>query len=161
MATKKALKNGSLDIKFYPSQIPTSINPPHPYTASPSVLLLQDIASFFHLCRFLPFIIVPTSPCSSRELCELYPSVANLWAIFLHCLLIVWQAAFLVGILVWLWLPVWMIVVEVCIFWGVNKMICRVLNGGAVECRSDEAYCEKKEELQHEQWLFLNGVSVG
>jgi len=63
---------------------------------------------------------MPMSPHSSGSLCELYPSAANLWNMFLHLLLVLLQLPFLVSIPFWVVFPVGGVLVGVVIFWGVN-----------------------------------------
>lgn len=96
----------------------------------------------------------------SRHFCELYPSVANLWCIFLHIVLIALQLPFLLSIPIWFFLPVWLVVVGIVVFMGVNACIWWLLNGGKMEYVSEPKYASN-EGREHEQWIFLNGVAVG
>jgi len=66
------------------------------YNTAPLGLLLYDIRLVFALLLFLPGIIFPLSPFLSAELDELFPSSANLTAIFFHLLYIIAQIAFLI-----------------------------------------------------------------
>lgn len=148
-------------IKFYGSQVGGKIITPHSYTGSPMVLLRQDIWSALKLYAFFPFIVFPLSPHNSRDLCELYPSAANLWNMALHVLLIFMQVPFILSIPVWAFFPVWSVIVYVSLFWAVNEAICYLLNGSKLQYLSDPKYAKLKDEHKHEQWIFLNGVACG
>ena len=150
-------------IKFYGSQVGGKIVTPHSYTDSPLVLLRRDIWSALKLFAFSPFIVWPLKPFGSRELCELYPSAANLWNIFLHVILILMQLPVILSIFIpfWIFLPVWAIIVGALVFWAINQTICHILNGSKLQYKSDPKYATLKEEHKHEQWIFLNGVAVG
>ncbi|KUJ10903.1 uncharacterized protein LY89DRAFT_626491 [Mollisia scopiformis] len=146
--------------KFYGSQVGGSPVISHSYTGSPLTLLRHDIASAFSFSLFLPFIVYPMNPLRSGHLCELYPSLANLWSMFLHVLLIVLQLPFLLSIPFWIFLPVWVVVLGLTGFLVVNQGIWWLLNGSRMEYPSNPAYA-KKDGHEHEQWIFLNGVAVG
>jgi hypothetical protein len=152
-------------IKFIPSQIGSQKLSSYTYTSSPSTLLLHDLLLAFRSLLFLPFIIYPLSPHRSGALCELYPSLANLWDMFLHLVLICLQLPFLLSMPLWVVFPVplsW-ILAGVAVFWAVNAAVCRLLNGwrGEMRFRSREEYAGRRKEHEHEQWIFLNGVAVG
>ena len=150
-------------IKFYGSQVGGKIVTPHSYTDSPLVLLRHDVWSALKLLAFSPFIVWPLKPFGSGDLCELYPSVANLWDIFLHVILILMQLPVILSIFIpfWIFLPVWTIIIGALVFWTVNQTICYILNGSKLEYKSDPRYATLKDEHKHEQWIFLNGVAVG
>jgi hypothetical protein len=150
-------------IKFYGSQVGGKNVTPHSYTDSPLVLLRQDTWSAAILSPYLQFIVRPLQPWRSGELCELYPSWANLWCIFLHIILGVMQLAFLLSVPFWFvfFVPLTTIICGVGVFWSINQGICYILNGPGMECRSDPKYAKASEEHEHEQWIFLNGVAVG
>jgi hypothetical protein len=150
-----------LRIKFYGSQVGGKIVTPHSYTGSPLTLLRHDILSALGFYMFMPFIVVPISPWRSGELCELYPSLANVFCMAIHFILFLMQSAFLASIPVWPLFPAWCIVVGVAGFWAVNQGICYVLNGSKMRYDSDPKYAKSRKEHQHEQWVFLNGVAVG
>jgi hypothetical protein len=151
-------------IKFYGSQIGGKNVIPHSYTDSPMILLHHDIWSAIMLSPFLQFIVRPLRPWGSGELfCELYPSRANIWCMFLHVILCFMQSAFLISIPFWFlfFLPLTTIIFGVGVFWTVNQGICHILNGSKTEYRSDPKYARITKEHEHEEWIFLNGVAVG
>jgi hypothetical protein len=148
-------------IKFYGSQVGGKIVTPHSYTDSPMVLLRHDVWSALKLFAFSPFIVFPLSPLSSGKFCELYPSKANLWNIFLHVLLIFLQLPFILSVPFWIVFPVWTVIIGVSVFWAINQTICYLLNGSKLQYLSDPKYARSEENHKHEQWIFLNGVAVG
>ncbi|PBP17331.1 hypothetical protein BUE80_DR011899 [Diplocarpon rosae] len=150
----------SKKIKFYGSQVGGSYTTPHPYTGSPFALLQQDIMSAFQFILFLPSVVFPLTPLRSGPLCELYPSLANLYDMFLHGILIGMQVPFILSMPFWILLPVWWVVMGVMVFIGLNESICYLLNGKDMEVRSSPHFAEERGH-EHEQWIFLNGVAVG
>jgi hypothetical protein len=147
--------------KFYGSQVGGTSVTPHSYTGSPLSLLRHDITSAFSFSLFLPFIVFPLSPQKSGPLCELYPSLANLWDMVLHLILILLQVPFVLSVPIWVFFPMWWVLVGVVGFMIVNNGICYLLNGREMRVRSTEKYARRKREFEHEQWIFLNGVAVG
>ncbi|KAI9052655.1 hypothetical protein LZ554_003994 [Drepanopeziza brunnea f. sp. 'monogermtubi'] len=152
---------GSKPIKFYGSQVGGSSTTPHSYTGSPWVLLQHDIASAFQYICFLPFIIFPLSSLKSGPLCELYPSSANLYDIFLHIILMLLQLPFVLSVPFWVVFPLWWVLIGVGVFIGVNEAICWLLNGKEMEVWSKDDYVEGRGTFENEQWIFLNGVAAG
>jgi hypothetical protein len=148
-------------IKFYGSQIGSQATIPKPYTDSPLALLRSDILSALGFYLFLPFIVMPVTPQLSGPLSELYPSVANLWSMFLHLILVFMQVPFILSIPFWVFFPVWSVLIGVGVFWAANQGICYLLNGNKMKIWSEAKYTEEKEVRKNEQWLFLNGVAVG
>jgi hypothetical protein len=148
-------------IKFYGSQVGGKSVTPHSYTGSPLELVRHDVLTAFSFWRLLPNIVFPLNPCRSGEFCELYPSIANLWCIFLHLILFFMQLPFILSIPFWILFPGWMVIVGVAIFVLVNQAICFLLNGRKLRFKSDPRYAQLKKEHAHEQWIFLNGVAVG
>lgn len=147
--------------KFYGSQVGGTATTPQSYTTAPLSLLKADIASAFNFAAFLPFIVFPAKPLNSAELCELYPSAANLWSMFLHLVLMLMQIPFIMSLPFWLFFPMWWVVGGIALFWMVNQSICFLLNGKAMEFPSNPNFAKKNLEHAHEQWIFLNGVAVG
>jgi len=135
--------------------------PPLAYTGSPLKLFIADIKSFIKYIRFLPFIMFPLSPWPSSHLDELYLSPANLWSMFLHFVLCVLQAGFLLSIPLWFLFPVWSVVAFVSVFLISNESFCYLLNGFESIYESDPALVGHFPKHPNEQWLFLNGVAVG
>lgn len=147
--------------KFYGSQVGSAATKPHSYTGSPYQLVKHDILTAVKFILYMPYIVWPLKPWGSDEFCELYPSPANLWAIFLHVILVFIQLPFILSIPIWLFFPVWWVLLCVGVFMLVNTGICFLLNGSKLEFPSNPAFAEAKEEHANEQWIFLNGVAVG
>ncbi|TVY82912.1 hypothetical protein LSUE1_G001896 [Lachnellula suecica] len=147
--------------KFYGSQVGGKSVTPHSYTGSPLELLRHDIFSALGFYDLLFNIVFPINPCGSGEFCELYPSFANLWAMFLHLVLILMQLPFILSVPFWLLFPGWVVLLGILGFGVVNKAVCFLLNGSRLRFRSNPKYAGLKKEHEHEQWIFLNGVAVG
>ncbi|KAL6300931.1 hypothetical protein BKA93DRAFT_828632 [Sparassis latifolia] len=94
-----------------------------------------------------PGIVLQLTPTPSGPLDESYPSVANLWAISIHVILIVIQAfiAYSGTVLI------------------IVYMTCFLLNKGVSGefVYSDERSLEGYERRDGEVWVFVNGVAVG
>jgi hypothetical protein len=148
-------------IKFYGSQIGSQATIPKPYTDSPLILLRYDVLSALRFFLFLPFIVMPITPQLSGSLSELYPSLPNLWSMFLHLILVCMQVPFILSVPFWVFFPVWSVLIGVGVFWAVNQGFCYLLNGNKMKIESEAKYIEGKEVRKNEQWLFLNGVAVG
>lgn len=150
-------------IKFFPSQIGSPKLSTYSYTGSPLLLLRHDIYLALKYLSFAPFIVFPLSPHLSGHLCELYPSLPNLWNMFLHFVLMLLQLPFLFSIPFWIIIPtpLSMILLCVAVFWAANWCVWRLLNGGQMQFYSQDKFAGKKKEHEHEQWIFLNGVAVG
>jgi hypothetical protein len=148
-------------IRFFGSQIDSTATTPLPYTGTPLTLIRHDLATFFLYIRCLPYILLPLSPFPSGSLDELYPSFQNLWCMFLHAVLAVAQSLFLLSIPVWFFTPLWMVGAFVAAFLALNEAACWGLNGGKAFYDSNPECVEGREERKDEQWIFMNGVSVG
>jgi hypothetical protein len=148
-------------IRFYGSQVGGEVVIPHSYTGSPTELLRHDIWSALGFFKYLPFIVWPLRPTVSNDFCELYPSWQNLWAMFLHLILVLIQLPFVLSVPFWIFVPVPAILAGVAVFFLVNSGLCYLLNGSQMRYHSDPKYAELKKEHQSEQWIFLNGVAVG
>lgn len=147
--------------RFYGSQVGGKIVAPESYTGSPLKLLQADIFAAFKCILFLPYIIWPLKPQLSGPMCELNMSLKNGYDMFLHFILVLMQAPFLLSIPFWVFFPVWMVLLGSMGFFAVNGCICFLLNGSRLEHPSNPKYAQPKKEHAHEQWLFLNGVAVG
>ncbi|ESZ96162.1 hypothetical protein SBOR_3437 [Sclerotinia borealis F-4128] len=150
-------------IKYYPSQIGSKLVTPLSFTASPIKLLLEDLWTALINLRYAPNIVLPLSPTTSGDLCELYPSARNLGNIALHVVLFFLQCFFLLSIPIWILMPVWVVAIGFTMFWVTNLSICFLLNGSRLVSTYQSApeYAQEKKAHAHEQWLFLNGVCVG
>ena len=150
---------------FYASQIGGQKVEPLTYTGSPFQLLRADIWLIWKYKWFLPFIVIPFTPWPSGELDELcLKSYKNVWALFLHTILICAQ----LGFGVWLalgvvfWFPVWGYVGGMLGFWAFNEAFCVLINGWKREFKSKvHINQEDLEKYKHEKWVFMNGVAVG
>lgn len=150
-------------IKYYPSQIGSKLVTPLSFTASPMRLLFGDLWTVIVNLRFAPCIFLRLTPTTSGNLCELSPSLNNLYNIALHIVLFVLQLGFLLSIPIWVLMPVWMVAGGFTLFWVLNLSTCLLLNGSSLVRTYESApeYAQKKEEHAHEQWIFLNGVCTG
>ncbi|RFU25183.1 hypothetical protein B7463_g11160, partial [Scytalidium lignicola] len=144
--------------KFYGSQVGGNPVIPHSYTGSPLQLLRDDIRAAFSFMAFMPFIVWPLKPTRSGPFCELYPSTANLYDLFLHLILIIMQVPFILSIPFWIFFPVWSVLLGVTVFFVVYKSICKLLNGKAGYLESNPEYAKERDD---EKWIFMNGVAVG
>ncbi|KAM3086410.1 hypothetical protein ACMFMG_000546 [Clarireedia jacksonii] len=148
-------------IKFYPSQIGSKLVTPLSFTASPIKLLFQDLWTALVNLKYAPGVFLPLSPTHSGDLDELYPSLANLFNLALHAVLFSLQLFLLLSIPLWLFFPVWAVVVGFTMFWMFNLSLCWILNGSDMTYESAKQYAQRDSGHAHEQWLFLNGVCVG
>lgn len=156
-----SLHSLSSKIKFYGSQIGGSATVPLTYTSSPLLLLLSDIRLFFANITHMPYIVLPLTPTPSGNLDELHCSPKNIWSMFLHLILFVIQAAFLLSIPICFLLPAWAVLVYMTIFLVANTIFCVLLNGTAKHFQSNPKFTSHFPQHKNEQWLFLNGVAVG
>jgi len=149
--------------RFYGSQVGGKVVTPHSYTDSPAVLIRHDLWTALKFFMLLPYIVFPLTPQGSAQFCELYPSGANLYNIFLHLVLVLMQLPFILSIPFWIIMPVplFWILAGVTVFFTVNHGICYLLNGPKMRYESDPKYSTVRKEHAHEQWIFLNGVAVG
>ena len=155
-----------MTVNFLPAQVDcTSSTTPLPYTGSPTGLLWSDIKLFFYHIFALPSIVVPLGPWDSGALDELYPSLANLYAISLHAVLIVAQSLVLLSIPICLCFPIPLstFVMYIIIVYLTNHYICLLLNGKKPTSESLVELDRRGHSDKHEreQWIFLNGVAVG
>lgn len=147
--------------KFFGSQVGGKSVINYGYTDLPLKLLMLDIRYFFIFAWYLPWILWPVRPCDGDHFDELSPTYANIWCIFVHAVLVVIQTAFILS-LPWVFMfPGWMIVIGMALFFGLNKLLCRALNGSTITYTSDPEFAPALKEHEHEQWIFINGVAVG
>ncbi|KAL6302978.1 hypothetical protein BKA93DRAFT_735908 [Sparassis latifolia] len=156
------MSNGS--VSFLPSQVDAPVSTrPLTTSASPFDLLYADIVLFFQNWRYLPGIVLPLTPTPSGPLDELYPSVANLWAISVHVVLIVIEGVYILSIP----LSPFFVNAAFIAYSGtvliIVYMICFLLNKGVSGefVFSDERLLEGYEKRDGEVWVFVNGVAVG
>jgi hypothetical protein len=147
--------------EFFGSQVGGESVINYSYTDMPWRLVAWDIKYFITFAWALPWIVWPVRPCDGGHLDELSPTAENIWCIFIHVLLVILQVFFLISLPVALVLPVYLFIVTLAIFFSINWLLCRCLNGSTITYESDPKYAPTLEEHQHEQWIFLNGVAVG
>lgn len=150
-------------VSFQPSQKGGQAPPPEErlsFTDEPMKLLWFDTTLFFQLIWYLPNIILPMQPCGSGNLDELHLSPANLWAMFLHLLLIILQLGFLFSLPFCIIFPVWSVIIYTTAVLLTNSAICKLLNGSHTSLMSTTPL-QHRPEHDSERWIFLNGVAVG
>jgi hypothetical protein len=147
--------------EFYRSQIGNEAVINYAYTDFPWRLLAKDVYYFFAYCWALPWVLFPLNKFGSGELDELYPSFMNIFCLTVHFFLLIFQLAFLITLPFVLVFPAWMGVGGIVAFNLINRLVCMLLNGKDIIFHSDEKYAQERPEHEHEQWVFLNGVSVG
>ena len=153
------------------------VSQPVPYTASPIWLAVQDLWLFLRITfvwpvtNSLPSIVLPFSPLRSGPLDELYLSPRNLWALFLHAVLIITQSTFLLLLLPSLlfglpvpalaWTPSCILTITGVVVG--NYYFCILLNGTKRRYESiiDPEWQESWQKHDDEKWVFINGVAVG
>ncbi|KAI8624156.1 hypothetical protein F5Y19DRAFT_480925 [Xylariaceae sp. FL1651] len=147
--------------QFFGSQVGGKSVINYSYTDLPWNLVAWDIKYFFTFAWALPWIIWPVRPCDGGHFDELSFTAENVWCIFIHILLVILQLCFLIALPIAFLLPVYLFVAALAVFFLVNGLLCRCLNGSTITYDSDPKYAQALEEHQHEQWIFLNGVAVG
>ncbi|KAK5995550.1 hypothetical protein PT974_03961 [Cladobotryum mycophilum] len=147
--------------EFFSSQIGGESVINYAYTDFPWRLLAKDVYYFFVYSWALPWVLWPLWPYGSGALDELYPEFRNLFCIVVHIVLVFLQLGFLLAVPLILFLPAWISITGISGFLVMNWLLCFSLNGRQLTYRSEEKYAKERPEHAHEQWVFLNGVSVG
>ncbi|KAI4595489.1 hypothetical protein KJ359_006835 [Pestalotiopsis sp. 9143b] len=149
--------------KFYGCQVGGKSVINYGYTDMPLKLLMWDIRTFFTFAYALPWVIWPITPSESGyEFDELALTRGNLFCIFMHFVLIVLQLGFLLLLIpVCILLPVWLAVLSMAGFLGLNWLLVLTLNGKSHIYKSDPKYAPASDEHAHEKWVFINGVACG
>jgi hypothetical protein len=161
MAAVNGVAKSTSGVEFFGSQVGSRVVTPVIYTGSPIKLFYYDVKySVMHLFD-LPSIVFPWTPYGSGHLDELYPSIENLYSMFLHLVLFICQALFLLSVPFWFIFPVWLVAGFVTVFMLLNSMFCFLLNGFKMHYDSDPEITKKMPKHDNEQWVFLNGVAVG
>jgi hypothetical protein len=148
-------------IKFYGSQVGAKSQTFHTTSIEPISLLYHDILAALKSAPYIPYIFWPLRPALSRDLCELAPTWANLWACFLHLVLLIMQIPFIISIPLWVFFPVWTVLLGGLVFLGLNNLVIFLLNGSKKEFHSESRFAAKRKEHEGEQWVFMNGVAAG
>ncbi|KAF2634674.1 hypothetical protein P280DRAFT_494167 [Massarina eburnea CBS 473.64] len=132
---------------------------PIPYTGSPLLLCLSDIALFWRNIWSIPGVLTPLHSPEGTPLDELYPSPQNIFTLGLHCFLLVFEGLFLISLPFTVLLPVWITLVYGGLVWVVVWGVSMVLNGD----REMTSSIDLSHDHPHndECWIFLNGVSIG
>ncbi|RAL05214.1 uncharacterized protein BO80DRAFT_397584 [Aspergillus ibericus CBS 121593] len=134
------------------------------YTGSPWLLFFADLGLFLRNIFYLPCIFSPLAPWPSGRLDELYPTLANIFDISLHCVLFVLQLAFIFSLPLLIYLPFCLYVLYVGATLALNSFVCRILNRGIPSdgLRSTEDdFSRLWVRHEDEYWIFLNGICVG
>ena len=142
-------------------KIKIMVTPPF-YNTAPLGLLLYDIRLVVALLLFLPGIIFPLSPFRSAELDELFPSSANLTAIFFHFLYTTAQIAFLIFLFFFVfWARARFVIAYVAVFLLINYTLCNLTLNGRDRFITSDVDTSSFPRHDNERWIFINGVSVG
>ncbi|KAI0846464.1 hypothetical protein F5Y00DRAFT_271929 [Daldinia vernicosa] len=148
-------------IQFFGSQVGggTVIN--YSYTDMPWKLVFWDFWYFLKYARYLPWVVWPLWPCHGGKFDELSFTFPHMWCVFVHIVLVVLQVAFILALPSVFILPGWLFISGLITFFVINQLICRTLNGNTIQYTSEPRYSPNWEKFENEQWIFLNGVSVG
>ncbi|KAI0868228.1 hypothetical protein GGS24DRAFT_223910 [Hypoxylon argillaceum] len=147
--------------EFFGSQVGGKSVINYSYTDQPWKLVAYDIKYFFTFAWALPWIVWPVRPSDGGHFDELSFTADNIWCISVHVVLFVLQLLFLILLPIAFLLPVYLFAAALGVFFLVNSLLCRLLNGNTTTYVSDSKYAPALAEHQHEQWLFLNGVAAG
>lgn len=148
--------------EFFGSQVGGKSVISYGYTDMPWKLLLWDIRTFFQFSYALPWVVWPIRPYDSGEFAELSLTPGNIFCLFMHFLLVVWQLVFFIGIIpLCILLPVWLAALAVVGFFAINWLLVLTLNGSSPTYTSDPKYALALPEHEHEKWIFINGVACG
>ncbi|TGJ84469.1 hypothetical protein E0Z10_g4305 [Xylaria hypoxylon] len=147
--------------EFFGSQVGGESVISYSYTDLPWKLVAYDIKYFFAFAWALPWIVWPVRPCDGGHFDELSFTADNIWCMAIHAILFILQLLFLISLPLALLLPVYLFIAALGVFFLVNWLLCRCLNGKTIMYESDPKYAPALAEHQHEQWVFLNGVAVG
>jgi hypothetical protein len=141
---------------------------PRPYTANPLLLIISDLGLFASITftkswsAGLPSIVLPIWPINDLD--ELAVTPGNLWAIFLHVVLIIGQSLFLLSLvpLAFVLLPS-LYFSYIIAFVAGNQAVSVLLNGWRQHTlvSSDPECVEGWATHPNEKWVFINGVAVG
>jgi hypothetical protein len=150
--------------KFYGSQISRETVAPLSYTSSPWKLFISDSLLFLRWSPYLINIVLPLWPWPSHSLDELYPSLANIYDILLHTILVVAQSFFLISLPFLITVPFGFYIFYIGLFLALNTAVCKLLNGKIPEDglkSTEDDHSEAWRRHDDESWIFLNGVAVG
>lgn len=153
-----------MEVKFYGSQNNRETVAPLAYTGDPWRLFISDSLLFLQWRAYLINIVLPLWPCPSHRLDELYPSLANIYDILLHIILVVTQSSFLISLPFLITIPFVFYIFYIGLFLALNMSVCNLLNGKIPEDglkSTEDEHSEAWKRHDDESWIFLNGVAVG
>ncbi|KAM5383487.1 hypothetical protein ACJZ2D_002180 [Fusarium nematophilum] len=133
-----------------------------PYTGVPFWLFVSDVKLFFRNLRYLPWIFLPLRTSSLSA--ELYPNRSNLIDIAFHSTLFVTQLGFIVSLVTLAFLPTWLYLGYITVFFLINELICSHFNIFIPPTglkSSEDYYSRNWKKHPDEAWIFLNGICVG
>lgn len=151
-------------VELIPPQLSNPHAHPHapiPYTGSPLLLCLADIRLFISLAWSIPGTLIPVITWQSGALDELYPSLPNLFCLFLHVFLLILQSIFLLSIPFLIIFPVWTVILYLLAIYATTFAVAFLLNGTEDVLHSTVNLGQDANKHEGECWIYLNGVSVG
>lgn len=148
-----------MSVEYVPPPLSTPDQSPVPYTANPLALCSYDVVLFLKCAWAIPGILRPWKS-SGSKLDELYPSLPNLFALFLHGNLIVLELFWLLSLPFLTLLPIWTAALYTSVVFGLIWIMSTILNG---QDNVLESKIHLRDDLEHpeECWIYLNGVSIG
>ncbi|KAK6858610.1 alpha beta-hydrolase [Apiospora arundinis] len=133
----------------------------YPNTASPFFLLVVDVYYTFYYAWALPWLAFPLWPWGSGHFDEFSPTLKNLTCLLVHGILFFEQLSLFFFLPFMVFLPIWAVAAEVVIWYMVDSVIRKLLNGSSFTFHSDPRYAKPSEENAHESWIYLNGILIG
>ena len=148
-------------VRFLPSQVGRSDQTPVPWTGDPFKLLWSDLLILLRRWSTIPGIIRPLHlGKAANHFDELYLSLPNIIAMFLHSILLITQTFFLMSLPFCLTIPSGWVLLYFAAYYAWNCAISRILNGKALRLEPNKNIVFK-DKHDDEYWIYLNGVSVG
>ncbi|KAK8012121.1 transketolase [Apiospora arundinis] len=132
----------------------------YPNTASPFHRLVVDVYYLFYYAWTLPWLVFPLWPWRSGHFDELSPTTKNLACLLTHGMLFFEQLIFISSIPLMVCIPVWGVAFEVVLWYTVDSVLRKLLNGNSKLYHSDPRYAEPVEG-SHESWVYVNGIMIG
>jgi hypothetical protein len=149
--------------RFLGSQIGDQSVINYSYTDLPWKLFGYDVYYFFSYLWALPYVLWPVKAAemNSGHLDELAPTPQNLFCVFIHFILVIFQLAFILALPFSIVFPMPAVVAAIGTYLLFNYGLCMLINGSETEYHSDPEYAPALPEHAHEQWIFINGVAAG
>ncbi|KAI8962036.1 hypothetical protein F5Y11DRAFT_366165 [Daldinia sp. FL1419] len=148
-------------VNFLGSQVGGESVINYSYTDMPWKLVLWDLWYLIKYSPYLVWVLWPLWPFYGGTFDELSFTLSHVWCCFIHIILITLQLAFILALPSVAILPGWLFMSGMAIFFIINGILCRTLNGSTIQYTSDPKYSPDSEKFRHEQWIFLNGISTG